>query len=113
MLMLSKQHINCFCLSVLCSHDNAFSAGKTSLKRTLFGEPYDSSEKPTSGITADPSVTRITFKQYREWIQQPTSKADTHRLNLDYIDIIIDYTLNFLKQPHVSSSTCLTNNKTW
>ena len=77
--------------------------GKTSLKKTLFGEPYNPYEKPSTGIHADTSVTRITFKQYREWIQQPTSKADTHRLNLEYIDVIIDFILNFLKQPRVSA----------
>ena len=68
----------------------------------MFGEPYSPAERPSSGIHADPSITRIKFKQYREWIQQPASKADTHRLNLEYIDTIIDYILNFLKQGRVS-----------
>ena len=76
--------------------------GKSSLKKTLFGEPYNPSERPSSGIHADPSITRIKFKQYREWIRQAASKADTHRLNLEYIDTIIDYILNFLKQGRVS-----------
>lgn len=67
----------------------------------MFGEPYNPAERASSGIHADPSITRIKFKQYREWIQQPASKADTHRLNLEYIDTIIDYILNFLKQGRV------------
>ena len=67
----------------------------------MFGEPYNPLERSSSGIHADPSITRIKFKQYREWIQQPASKADTHRLNLEYIDTIIDYILNFLKQGRV------------
>ena len=75
--------------------------GKSSLKKTMFGEPYNPAERASSGIHADPSITRIKFKQYREWIQQPASKADTHRLNLEYIDTIIDYVLNFLKQGRV------------
>ena len=87
------------CLCVVC----VFRAvGKSSLKKTLLGEPYNPMERPSSGIHADPSITRIVFKQYREWIQQQASKADTHRLNLEYIDTIIDYILNFLKQGRVS-----------
>ena len=58
------------------------------------------------GIDADPSITRITFKQYREWVLQNASKADTRRLNLEYIDIIIDYILNALQQPWVSDDAC-------
>ena len=68
----------------------------------MFGEAYDPQEKPTSGIWADPSITRITFRQYREWIQQPATKDDTYRLNLEFIDSIIDYVLKFLRQPRVS-----------
>lgn len=77
--------------------------GKSSLKKTLFGELFDPSEKPSSGIHADPSITRIKFKQFREWLLQPASKADTHRLNLEYTDIIIDYILSFLQNPRVVS----------
>ncbi len=78
-------------------------SGKTSLKKTMFGEPYDTQERPSSGIWADPSTTRITFRQYREWVQQPATKDDSHRLNLEYIDSIIDYVLKFLRQPRVSA----------
>ena len=76
-------------------------SGKSSLKKTLSGEDYEPGEKPSSGINADPSVTRVTFKQFKEWVQQPSSKADTHRLNLEYIDAVIDYILNFIRQPQV------------
>ena len=77
-------------------------AGKSALKKTVYGEWYDPRHKPTLGIDADPSITRITFKQYKEWVLQNASKADTRRLNLEYIDIIIDYVLNALQQPWVS-----------
>lgn len=79
-------------------------AGKTSLKKTLSGEPYDPAEKPSVGMNADPSVTRVTFKQFKEWVQQPTSKADTLRLNLEYIDVIIDYILHFVRRPQVGGA---------
>ena len=36
---------------------------------------------------------------------QNASKADTRRLNLEYIDIIIDYVLDALQQPRVSDDT--------
>ena len=71
----------------------------------MYGECYDPRYKPTLGIDADPSITRITFKQFKEWILQNASKADAHRLNLEYIDIIIDYVLNALQQPRVSDDT--------
>ncbi len=69
----------------------------------MFGEPYNPQERPSSGIWADPSTTRITFRQYREWVQQPATKDDSHRLNLEYIDSIIDYVIKFLRQPRVSA----------
>lgn len=75
--------------------------GKTSLKKTLFGEPYDPNEKPSSGILADMSVTRIQCKQYREWVQQPSSIADSYRLNLEYTDNLITYILDDIKKPKV------------
>ena len=73
--------------------------GKTSLKRTLFGEAFDRNEQPTRGIDADPSITRIQFRQFREWVLQPYSKADAHRLNLEYTDAVIEYVLNELRKP--------------
>ena len=33
---------------------------------------------------------------------QPASKADVHRLNLQYTDIVIDFILNFLQQPRIT-----------
>ena len=76
--------------------------GKSSLKKTIFGEAYDPLENPTFGIQADPSITRIQFKQFRDWVQQPASKIHGRRLNLEYTDIIIDFILNFLQQPRIS-----------
>ena len=86
----------------MCSLSNLCSIpGKSTLKKTIYGEYYDPKYKPTLGIDADPSITRIMFKQYKEWILQNASKADARRLNLEYIDIIIDYVLNALLQPQV------------
>ena len=90
----------------MLSRFSFFSSGKSSLKKTIYGECYDPRYNPTLGIDADPSITRITFKQYKEWILQNASKADAHRLNLEYIDIIIDYVLSALQQPLVSDDAC-------
>ena len=78
------------------------STGKTSLRKTLFGESFKPDEEPTKCIYADSSMARIQFRQYREWIIQPSSKADAHRLNLEYNDAIIDYILNEVRKPGVS-----------
>ncbi len=86
---------------VVVKHFLLSCAGKSSLKKTLSGESYDPAEKPTTGINADPSVMRVMFKQFKEWVQQPSSKADTQRLNLEYIDVVIDYILYFVRQPQV------------
>ena len=47
------------------------------------------------------SVTRIQCKQYREWVQQPSSIADSYRLNLEYTDNLITYILDDIKKPKV------------
>lgn len=67
----------------------------------MFGESFNPNEEPTKCISADPSVARIQFRQYREWVIQPSSKADAHRLNLEYNDAIIDFILNEIRKPGV------------
>ena len=81
---------------------NYFNVGKTSLKKTLFGEEFEPDELSTTGINADPSICRIQFHQYREWVMQPTSHADGNRLNFEYNDAIIDYILNEIRKPGLS-----------
>lgn len=64
------------------------------MKKTLFGEVYDPEELPTKGIDADPSIAKITFKQFRDWVLQPVSKVEVHRLSLMYTDLIINHILS-------------------
>lgn len=97
-------NMHCMYISNIVLH-SCILLGKSSLKKTVYGEYYDPRYKPTLGIDADPSITRITFKQYKEWILQNASKADARRLNLEYIDIIIDYVLSALQQPRVSDDS--------
>lgn len=72
------------------------------MKKTLFGEKFEAEEPPTIGMQADPCICRIQFRQYREWVMQPSSHADANRLNLEYNDAIIDYILNEMRKPGVS-----------
>ena len=51
------------------------------------------------------SVTRIQCKQYKEWVQQPSSIADSYRLNLEYTDNLITYVLDDIKKPKVYDDT--------
>lgn len=67
------------------------------MKKTLFGEVHDPEEPPTKGIDADPSTARIAFKQFRDWVLQPVSKVEVHRLNLMYTDAIINHILNKIR----------------
>lgn len=67
------------------------------MKKTLFGEEFDPEELPTSGIDADPSTAKVNMKQYRDWVLQPTSKVEVHRLNLIHIDLITNHILNKVK----------------
>ena len=71
--------------------------GKTCLKKTLFGEQFDPEELPTNGIDADPSTAKVNVKQYRDWVLQPTSKVEVHRLNLIHVDLITNHILNKIK----------------
>ena len=72
------------------------------MKKTLFGENFEHDEQPTVGIHADPSICRIQFHQYREWVMQPTSQTDGNRLNFEYNDALIDYILNEMRKPGLS-----------
>ena len=42
-------------------------AGKTSLKKSLIGLPFNSKEKSTDGIEVDPSKFRLNFNEVRNW----------------------------------------------
>ena len=75
--------------------------GKTCLKKTLFGEIYNPEEPATKGIDADPSTARIAFKQFRDWVLQPISKVEVHRLGLMYTDLIINHILSKIRSVDV------------
>ena len=71
------------------------------MKKTLFGDRYDPEEPPTKGIDADPSTAKIAFKQFRDWVLQPTFKVEVHRLSLMYTDMIINHILNKIRSVDV------------
>ena len=50
-------------------------AGKTSLKKTLLGLPFDSQEKSTDGIEIEPSKFEIEVEQIKNWTRSCASKS--------------------------------------
>jgi len=80
--------------------------GKTCLKKTLFGEVHDPNEPPTKGIDADPSTAKIAFKQFRDWVLQPTYKVEVHRLSLIYVDLIINHILSKVRSVDTRRASC-------
>lgn len=67
----------------------------------MFGEVYNPKELPTRGIDADPSTARIAFKQFRDWVLQPISKVEVHRLGLIYTDLIVNHILDKIRSVDV------------
>ena len=54
-------------------------AGKTSLKKSLLGLPFNPKEQSTEGIEVDPSVCKIEVEQVKNWnstIENKTSLAE-------------------------------------
>ena len=50
-------------------------AGKTSLKKSLLGQPFDPDEQSTDGIEVDPSECTIEVDQIKNW--NPTGKNES------------------------------------
>ena len=49
-------------------------AGKTSLKKSLIGLPFDPKENSTEGIEVDPSIFQVDAQEVKNW--QPINKSD-------------------------------------
>ena len=75
------------------------------MKKTLFGEIFSPKEPPTRGIDADPSSAKVAFKQYRDWVLQPISKVEVHRLGLIYVDLIINHILSKIRSIDMRRTT--------
>ena len=50
-------------------------AGKTSLKKSLLGLPFNPQEQSTEGIEVDPSICEIEVEQVKNWNSTSESKA--------------------------------------
>ena len=53
-------------------------AGKTSLKKSLIGLPFDPKENSTEGIEVDPSIFQVDAHQVKNW--QPIDKSEQELL---------------------------------
>ena len=50
-------------------------AGKTSLKKTLLGLPFDYQEQSTDGVEIEPSKFEIEVEQIKDWTPSGTNKS--------------------------------------
>ena len=51
-------------------------AGKTSLKKSLLGMPFDPGEKRTVGVEVDPSKCEVDVDQVKNWQRVDQNKRD-------------------------------------
>jgi hypothetical protein len=58
-------------------------AGKTSLKKSLLGLPFDPKEQSTDGIEVDPSVCKIEVEQVKNWNSSSENKPSLAEFSED------------------------------
>ena len=82
-------------------------AGKTSLKKSLLGIPFDPQEDSTVGIEVDPSKFEVDVDHVMNW--QPTEQKDlaVHEFNEDIAKIIAT---DLMYQNSLSVQVTVTNN---
>lgn len=64
-------------------------AGKTSLKKSFVGLPFNPSEPSTDGITVDPSKFEIDIDQVKNW-QQTGNKLGVSQFASDLVNMVAD-----------------------
>ena len=65
-------------------------AGKTSLKKSLFGLPFNSKEKSTDGIEVDPSKFRLNFDEVRNWQPIDEKKQGLLGCSKDVAQVVVE-----------------------
>ena len=65
-------------------------AGKTSLKKSLIGLPFNSKEKSTDGIEVDPSKFRLNFDEVRNWQPIDESKQGLLGCSKDVAQVVAE-----------------------
>ena len=65
-------------------------AGKTSLKKSLIGLPFNSKEKSTDGIEVDPSKFRFDFDEVRNWQPIDARKQGLLGCSKDVAQVVVE-----------------------
>ena len=65
-------------------------AGKTSLKKSLIGLPFNSKEKSTDGIEVDPSKFRLNFNEVRNWKPIDEKKQGLLGCSKDVAQVVVE-----------------------
>ena len=65
-------------------------AGKTSLKKSLIGLPFNSKEKSTDGIEVDPSKFRLNFDEVRNWQPIDEKKQGLLGCSKDVAQVVVE-----------------------
>ena len=65
-------------------------AGKTSLKKSLIGLPFNSKEKSTDGIEVDPSKFRLNFNEVRNWQPIDERKQGLLGCSKDVAQVVVE-----------------------
>ena len=65
-------------------------AGKTSLKKSLIGLPFNSKEKSTDGIEVDPSKFRLDFDEVRNWQPIDARKQGLLGCSKDVAQVVVE-----------------------
>ena len=69
-------------------------AGKTSLKKSLIGLPFNSKEKSTDGIEVDPSKFRLNFNEVRNWQPIDEKKQGLLGCSKDVAQVVVEKMYN-------------------
>ena len=65
-------------------------AGKTSLKKSLIGLPFNSKEQSTDGIEVDPSKFRLDFDEVRNWQPIDARKQGLLGCSKDVAQVVVE-----------------------
>ena len=89
-------------------------AGKTSLKKSLIGLPFNSKEKSTDGIEVDPSKFRLNFNEVRNWQPIDEKKQGLLGCSKDVAQVVVEKMYSILEerewvQPKERGDTILQN----
>ena len=69
-------------------------AGKTSLKKSLLGMPFDPQEESTVGVEVDPSKCELEVEQVKNW-----ERTEEHKLDVsEFVEDIARFIARDLKE---------------